>query len=275
MATQRLTGYRRPDGRVGIRNHVVILPVDDLSNAAAESVARAIPGTLAHPAPVWAAAVRRRPGSVLPDHDRHRGEPERRRGRGHRHRAGLDGADRGGHRAQPASRSRSSPSSGTATCAVLEMASRRAAQLLQDASELPREPVERGELLMSIKCGESDTTSGLGANPATSVGGRPAHRGRRDGDLRRDHRADRGRAPHRRALRHRRGSQEVPGLLRRLLRHGRADRRQPARLAADPGQHPRRAVHHRGEGAGQHPEDRRPRRWSTRWPRPSGPPGPG
>ena len=40
MADQRLTGYRRPDGRVGIRNHVVILPVDDLSNAVAESVAR-------------------------------------------------------------------------------------------------------------------------------------------------------------------------------------------------------------------------------------------
>ena len=51
---------------------------------------------------------------------------------------------------------------------VLEMAGRRAAQLLQDASELSRVPVERGELLMSIKCGESDTTSGLGANPATS-----------------------------------------------------------------------------------------------------------
>ena len=28
-------GYRRADGRVGCRNHVVILPVDDLSNAAA------------------------------------------------------------------------------------------------------------------------------------------------------------------------------------------------------------------------------------------------
>ena len=51
MAEQRLTGYRRPDGRVGIRNHVVILPVDDLSNAVAESVARAIPGTLAIPHP--------------------------------------------------------------------------------------------------------------------------------------------------------------------------------------------------------------------------------
>ena len=51
---------------------------------------------------------------------------------------------------------------------MLELAARRAAQLLQDASELTRVPVERGELLMSIKCGESDTTSGLGANPATA-----------------------------------------------------------------------------------------------------------
>ena len=49
MAEQSLTGYRRPDGRIGIRNHVVILPVDDLSNAVCESVARTIPGTLALP----------------------------------------------------------------------------------------------------------------------------------------------------------------------------------------------------------------------------------
>ena len=32
-------GYRRENGRVGVRNHVVILPVDDISNAAAEAVA--------------------------------------------------------------------------------------------------------------------------------------------------------------------------------------------------------------------------------------------
>jgi (2R)-sulfolactate sulfo-lyase subunit beta len=51
VAQQPLTGYRRPDGRAGIRNHVIIIPVDDLSNAAAESVARAIPGTLALPHP--------------------------------------------------------------------------------------------------------------------------------------------------------------------------------------------------------------------------------
>lgn len=50
MAEQRrLTGYRRPDGTVGIRNHVAILPVDDLSNAAVEAVAHIVPGTLALP----------------------------------------------------------------------------------------------------------------------------------------------------------------------------------------------------------------------------------
>ena len=45
----RLTGYRRPDGRVGVRNHVVVLPVDDLSNAVCQNVANVVPGTLALP----------------------------------------------------------------------------------------------------------------------------------------------------------------------------------------------------------------------------------
>src|SRR3954464_15959892 len=45
----KLTGYRRPDGRYGVRNHVVVLPVDDISNAAAEGVASLIRGTMALP----------------------------------------------------------------------------------------------------------------------------------------------------------------------------------------------------------------------------------
>ena len=47
----QLSGYRRENGRVGVRNHVVILPVDDISNAAAEGVARLIKGTMALPHP--------------------------------------------------------------------------------------------------------------------------------------------------------------------------------------------------------------------------------
>src|SRR5512133_4096304 len=44
-------GYRRENGRVGVRNHVIVLPLDDLSNAAAEAVAHNIKGALALPHP--------------------------------------------------------------------------------------------------------------------------------------------------------------------------------------------------------------------------------
>src|ERR671924_1202067 len=44
-------GYKRENGRIGVRNHVVILPVDDLSNAAAQAVENNIKGTLALPHP--------------------------------------------------------------------------------------------------------------------------------------------------------------------------------------------------------------------------------
>ena len=41
--------WRRENGRVGVRNHVLILPVDDISNAACEAVANNVKGTLAIP----------------------------------------------------------------------------------------------------------------------------------------------------------------------------------------------------------------------------------
>ncbi len=44
-------GYRRENGRVGVRNYVIVLPLDDLSNAAAEAVAHNIKGALAIPHP--------------------------------------------------------------------------------------------------------------------------------------------------------------------------------------------------------------------------------
>src|SRR6202049_559288 len=45
----KFTGWRRENNRVGVRNHVVICPLDDLSNAAAEAVAHNIKGTIAIP----------------------------------------------------------------------------------------------------------------------------------------------------------------------------------------------------------------------------------
>ncbi|HLI41697.1 MAG TPA: UxaA family hydrolase [Streptosporangiaceae bacterium] len=167
MAEQRLTGYRRPDGRVGIRNHVLVMSVDDLSNAAVESVAKAIPGVLALPHPygrlqfgadldlffrtmIGTGANPNVAAAVV---------------------VGIEPAWT--ERLAAGIAETGKPVAGFSIerhgdLRTVEMAARQAAAMLQDASELAREPIERGELVMSIKCGESDTTSGLGANPATA-----------------------------------------------------------------------------------------------------------
>src|SRR5579859_7159986 len=49
LSNQKIWGYRRENGRVGIRNYVAILPLDDISNAACEAVAAHIQGTIALP----------------------------------------------------------------------------------------------------------------------------------------------------------------------------------------------------------------------------------
>ena len=49
MKDRTIYAYRRENGRVGVRNHVIILPVDDISNAAYEAVAAHIQGTVALP----------------------------------------------------------------------------------------------------------------------------------------------------------------------------------------------------------------------------------
>ena len=48
---EKIYGYRRDNNRVGIRNYVLILPVDDISNAACEAVSNNIKGTIALPHP--------------------------------------------------------------------------------------------------------------------------------------------------------------------------------------------------------------------------------
>ncbi|HEU0258517.1 MAG TPA: UxaA family hydrolase, partial [Burkholderiales bacterium] len=51
LSNSTFFGFRRENGRVGVRNHVLILPVDDLSNAAAQAVEHNVKGTLAIPHP--------------------------------------------------------------------------------------------------------------------------------------------------------------------------------------------------------------------------------
>ncbi len=48
---------------------------------------------------------------------------------------------------------------------VIERGIRLARQLVQDASQARREPAEDGKLTVAVKCGRSDTTSGIAGNP--------------------------------------------------------------------------------------------------------------
>ncbi|MCX7670380.1 MAG: altronate dehydratase family protein, partial [Anaerolineae bacterium] len=160
----KLLGYRRANGRYGIRNHVIILPVDDISNAAAEGVAYLIKGTMALPHPYGRlqfgedleltfrtlAGIGRNPNVAaaivigiepkwtqrIVDQIAETGKPV----------AGFSIERHGDLK-------------------TIEMAARKAQEFVQWAHELQREPFSVQDLWISTKCGESDTTSGLAANP--------------------------------------------------------------------------------------------------------------
>jgi len=157
-------GYKRENGRVGVRNHVIILPVDDISNAAAEAVANNIKGTMALPHPygrlqfgadldlhfrtligtganpnvaaVVVICIEEQWGKKVADGIAATGKP-----------VAYFGIEQHGDHD------------------TIMRASKAARELVQWASERRREERPLKELWVSTKCGESDTTSGCGSNP--------------------------------------------------------------------------------------------------------------
>ena len=157
-------GYRRENGRVGIRNHVVILPLDDLSNAACEAVANNIKGTLAIPH----AYGRLQFGEDLELFFRTL------IGVGSNPNVaacvviGIEPAWTG--RVVEGIAKTGKPVAGFAIeengdITTIANASRKARELMQWASERQREKCSIEDLFISTKCGESDTTSGLASCP--------------------------------------------------------------------------------------------------------------
>jgi (2R)-sulfolactate sulfo-lyase subunit beta len=164
MEVPRFQGYRRENGRVGIRNHVVILPVDDISNAACEAVANNIKGTLAlphaygrlqfgedlelffrtligigaNPNVASAVVIGIEPGWT----DRI-----------------VQGIAKAGKPVYGFSIERQGD------LKTIAEASRKAMEFLQRVSELQRQECSFDELYVSVKCGESDTTTGLSSCP--------------------------------------------------------------------------------------------------------------
>ncbi len=157
-------GYKRENGRIGVRNHVIILPVDDLSNAAAEAVANNIKGTLALPHPYG----RLQFGADLDLHFRTL------IGTGSNPNVAavvVIGIEDGWtKKIVDAIAATGKPVTGFGIEGhgdheTIRKASQAAREYLQWASEKRREERPLKDLWVSTKCGESDTTSGCGANP--------------------------------------------------------------------------------------------------------------
>jgi len=164
MEDRKILAYRRENGRVGIRNHVVILPVDDISNAACEAVANNIKGTLALPhaygrlqfgedlelffrtmigtgsnpnvAAVVVIGIEAGWTKRIVDGIAKTGKPV----------AGFSIEGKGDIR-------------------TIAEASYQAKEYVQWASELQRTECKFSDLYISVKCGESDTTTGLASCP--------------------------------------------------------------------------------------------------------------
>jgi (2R)-sulfolactate sulfo-lyase subunit beta len=164
FAKATFRGWRRENGRVGVRNHMVILPLDDLSNSACEAVANNVKGTLAIPHaygrlqfgedldlffrtligigsnPNVAAVV------VIGIEDGWTGRV-------------VDGIAKTGKPVVGFG------IEGHGDIATIAKASYQAKRFVQWASELKREECPISELWVSTKCGESDTTTGLSSCP--------------------------------------------------------------------------------------------------------------
>src|SRR3974390_1230631 len=160
----RFFGWRPGNGRVGVRNHVVILPLDDLSNAACEAVANNIKGTLAIPH----AYGRLQFGEDLATFFRTL------IGTGANPNVAaciVIGIEDGWtKRVVDGIKKTGKPVTGfgielNGDIATVAKASRIAKDYLQWASELKKDECEIADLWVSTKCGESDTTTGLASCP--------------------------------------------------------------------------------------------------------------
>jgi (2R)-sulfolactate sulfo-lyase subunit beta len=164
MVKDIVMAWRRENGRVGVRNHVVLLPLDDLSNAACEAVANNVKGCLALPhaygrlqfgldldlhfrtligtgsnpnvAAVIVIGIEDGWTKIVVDGIAKTGKP-------------VVGFGIEGH----------------GDIAVIAKASYVAKEFIQWASELQREKCPVSDLWISTKCGESDTTTGLSSCP--------------------------------------------------------------------------------------------------------------
>lgn len=163
-----MRGYRRPDGRFGIRNHVLVLSSVGCANMVARRIAESVPGCVALENSKGCGQV----GS----------------GREIMRRCLLNLADNpnvfatlvvglGCETMKPYELAAAMREAGDkpvevitiqdcgGTVAAIEEGARLACGLAERAARVEREPMGLGDLVLGTNCGGSDATSGLAANP--------------------------------------------------------------------------------------------------------------
>ena len=166
---ETFSGYRRDDGRIGVRNRVAVLPTSVAASAVADRIAAdAGPRVTATPHQMGTeqpAPARERTARVLAGIGRN---------------PNVGGAlvvELGTEAVDASAVADEIAAVGTpvetlsirdagGTRAAVDRGGETAAALLGAASEARREPADASELIFGVECGGSDATSGIAANPA-------------------------------------------------------------------------------------------------------------
>ncbi|TVT94010.1 UxaA family hydrolase [Haloferax volcanii] len=166
---REFTGYRRESGRIGVRNHVAVLPTSVASSCVARGVA-AEAGT-------WARATPHQMGASQPDAARKQTERVL-VGVGRNPNVGAalvvefgtedidadDIADRIARDGKPVETLSVREVGGAA--AALQRGRTALDSLNEAVADARRESADASELVVGVECGGSDATSGIAANPA-------------------------------------------------------------------------------------------------------------
>lgn len=164
-------GYRRPDGQVGVRNYIGVIPSVFCANHAAELIANQVNGAVFLPHPVGCSQV---------------GADLERTARtliamgNHPNLAGVLVVGLGCERFTAKEFVEGLAKSGKPVAKVViqeegdslktvEKGVSIARKMAADASLLRREPIGIEELIVGVKCGGTDATSGIASNPAVGA----------------------------------------------------------------------------------------------------------
>ncbi|MDQ6598862.1 altronate dehydratase [Bacillus salipaludis] len=167
----RFWGYRRPDGRVGVRNHVLILPTITCATQAAKQITELVQGTVSFIHQHGCAQVGIDYDQTFSTYVGMGANPNVYGvvvlGLGCETHQARSVAEELAKTGKPV-RVVSIQDYGGTLGAITEGA-KIAAKMVQDASAQRRELCDFSELIVGTECGGSDACSGLSANPAVGV----------------------------------------------------------------------------------------------------------